>query len=520
MSRSTTAYPVSIDGVSGVEINACVVLEEKQIGQERRLKTLSKYVREHPRGWKKRKELADLLGAMGRWEEAVGEYRQLLSLQPQLIEVRLQLGKILQAIAREAEAIETYKSTMALTGNPATRQHLTGLIESCRQRDRSAAKAFESAAALEADNPAHWLALGQTQLRIENPAAALRAFDAILGLNPEDTTALIYSYDALIALARFPEARERIKRTLELAPQDFRALKRVADYRCGMGLVSGAEGKQTKQLVRTALRQAANAPGASESLAYYHIFRGEWKKGIALLEQFVAAHSNNPGGWYSLARCLFHISENRQATEAILRAKNLYSGDCEVYRLACEILPKAGKLQELKPLVEEMLERFPQQWSVRAAAGRVLVEGYKNIERGLAVAATAPELQPRMADAWFWYGRVLSLAKKHQEAVAVLERGWQCWQSYGGCPLPAALWLGESYRALGNRAKSRQWWQEAARQAAELMEFNPAVASYWQGKALKALGDNKGAAVCFNLALDRQLLYPARGEIEKILKRS
>lgn len=515
MSRSTTAYQVSIDGLFGVEINACLVLEEKPIGQERRLKTLSKYVREHPRGWKKLKELADLLLAMGRWEEAVGEYRQLLSLQPRLIEVRLQLGKILQAIAKEAEAIEIYKSTIALTGNPATRQHLTGLIESCRQRDRSAAKAFEAAAALEADNPAHWLALGQTQLRIENPAAALRAFDAILGLNPEDTNALIYSYDALFAACRFQQAQERVNRALELAPQDFRALKRVADYRCGMGLVRGEEGKQTKQLVREALR-VANAPSACESLAYYHIFRGQWKKGVALMEQFAQAHPNNPGGWYSLARCLFHLGENQKAAEAILHAKELYPGDCEIYRLACDILPEAGKLQELKPLLEEMLERFPQGWSIRAVAGRVLADNYKDIERGLAIAATAPELQPQVADAWFWYGRILSLAKKDQEAVAVLERGWQCWQSDGGCPLPAALWLAESYRALGNRAKSRQWWQEAARQAAELMEFNPAVASYWQGKALKGLGDKKGAAGCFSLALDHQLLYPARGEIKKI----
>ena len=515
MSRSTAAYLVSIDGLSGLEITACLVLDEKPIGQERRLKTLSKYVREHPRGWKKRKELADLLSAMGRWEEAVGEYRQVLSRQPRLIEVRLQLGKILQMMARKAEAIEAYKGAMALTGNPATRQHLSGLIESCRQGDRFAAIAFESAAALEADNPAHWLALGQTQLRIGNPAAALRAFDAILGLNPEETTALIYSYDALFTLSRFREAHERVNRALELAPEDFRALKRVADYRCGMRLVSRAEGKQTKQYIRRALRQVPNASGASESLAYYHVFRGQWKKGVAVLQQFVVARPNNPGGWYSLARCLFHVGENQKAAEAILRAQNLYPEDCEIYRLACDILPEAGKLQELQPLVQEMLGRFPQRWSIRAAAGRVLVEDYKDIERGLAVAATATELQPQVADAWFWYGRVLALGNQHQKAVAALERGWQCWQSDGGCPLPAALWLGESYRALGNQAKSRQWWQEAARQAGELMVFNPAVASYWQGKALKGLGDKKGAERCFGLALDRQLLYPARGEIEK-----
>ena len=519
MSRSTTAYLVGIDGLSGLEINAYLVLDEKPIKQDTKLKTLSKYVRQHPRGWKKRKELADLLRAMGRLVEAVGEYRQVLSRQPQLIEVWLQLGKILQMMAREAEAIEAYKSAMTLTGNPATRQHLTGLIESCRQCDRCAAIAFESAANLEADNPAHWLALGQTQLRIENPAAALRAFDAILLQGPEDSIALIYSYDALMALGRFREARERVNRALELAPEDFRALKRVADYRCGMGLVYGQEGKQTKQLINRALRQTANAPSALESLAYYHVFRGQWKKGVALLQKFAAGHPNNPGAWYSLARCLFHVGENRKAAEAILRAQNLYRGDCEIYRLACEILPEAGKLQELEPLVEEMLERFPQRWSVWAAAGRVLVQHYKDIERGLEVAATGPKLQAQVADAWFWYGRILALGNKHQEGVEALEQGWQQLQSSGGCPLPAALWLGESYRTLGDLAKSQQWWEEAARQAAELMEFNPALAGYWQGKALEAFGDRTGAARAYRSAPSHQLLYPLGLEVKEALKR-
>ena len=519
MSRNSTAHLVCINGFSDLEINVCLVLEEKPIKQNTKLKTLTKYVLQHPRGWKKRKQLADILRTMGRWEEAVSEYRQVLLRQPQLIEVWLQLGQILQLMAREAEAIETYESAMTLIGNPATREHLKGLIDSCRQSDRSAAIAFESAAALEPDNPAHWLAVGQTQLRIENPAAALKAFDAILAINPEDTIALIYSYDALFALGRFSEARQRINQALELAPQDFRALKRMADYRCGMGLVTGEEGKQTKQLIRAAVQQVANAPGTLESLAYYYIFRGQSKKGVDLLQKFAVAHPNNPGGWYSLARCLLHIGETCKAAEAILRAKNLYPGDCQIYLLACDILPEAGKLQELKPLVEEMLERFPERWSICATAGRVLAENYKDIERGLAVAATAPELQPQVADAWFCYGRVLVLAKKYQEAVEVLERGWQCWQSDGGCPIPAARWLGESYLALGDRAKSQQWWEEAARQAIELMEFNPAMATYSQGKALEALGDGKGAARAYRTIPSHQLLYPLVLEVKEALKR-
>jgi RNA polymerase sigma factor (sigma-70 family) len=42
--------------------------------ERRRLATLRRYVERHPRGWKKRLELAQILGAIGRGEEAQAEY--------------------------------------------------------------------------------------------------------------------------------------------------------------------------------------------------------------------------------------------------------------------------------------------------------------------------------------------------------------------------------------------------------------------------------------------------------------
>ena len=44
------------------------------------------------------------------------------------------------------------------------------------------------------------------------------------------------------------------------------------------------------------------------------------------------------------------------------------------------------------------------------------------------------------------------------------------------------------------------------------------VADYWLGRALVGLGDRLGAIEAYESALSQQLLYPARGEVEKILK--
>ena len=520
MSRKTTPCLVQPSQSSRVELNVKLGLEQKPTRQEQKLKTLTQYVQQYPSGWKKRLQLADLLYGIGNWDRAVEEYRQVIERQPQLIKVRLKLGKLLQVMGLVAEAIEVYENALALCRNPATEHHLRGLIGLCRHHPHQAIKAFESATSLEPENPSHWLALGQVQMEVENPVAAGRALDAILSLNPDDTVALISLYDALMAVGKLREARQCLNCAQELAPDDYQALKRLAKYRCRMRLVSSEAGKQTKQIVNAALKLAPDVPGTQQLLAYYYLFRGEWVKGVEVLQQFTEHHPHNPSGWYYYGWCLFQTSATQGAAEAMLNAYHLYSNDCEIYRALCEILPAAGRLEELRPLLDEMLERFPDRWSIWATVGRVLVEQFQEIEQGCDVSLKGTQLQPQLPDAWFRHGRVLALAGKHQDAVETLEQGWKLLEAgWISLSVPAAVWLGESYRSLGDEVASRKWWEEANERSRKLVEFDPAMAAYWQGRALQGLGEVTGAIAAYQNALSQQLLYPARGEVEAALKR-
>ena len=418
-----------------------------------------------------------------------------------------------------------------------------------------------------------------------------------MSLNPDDVVALIDSYDASQAVGNVRQAQRRLSKVLEVAPGDFRALKRLADTRCRMRLVSGEEGKQTKQMISSVLQLAPDAADARELLAYYHLFRGESANGIGVLERFTEEHPNHPRGWYSYGRCLFHTGEYQKAAEAMLKAYRLYPQDCEIYRALCEILPAAGMTsspvpldppqppltrgepEEAKPsnckgetplkvplvkgdlggsnrrlkakgdvegsnrhlkvplfkgdlggsnrevtltsIVEEMLDRFPDRWSVWTTAGRVLVESFQEIERGCSVSAKGTQLEPQLPDAWFCHGRVLALAGKHREAVEALAQGWQLLPEEGGYlqSVSAAVWLGEGYRRLGDEVASRKWLEKACQFAQELMEFDPAMAGYWQGRALLGLGDVTEAVEAYRSALSRRLLYPFRGEVEEAVKR-
>lgn len=196
----------------------------------------------------------------------------------------MQLGKILQLMKRTPEAISVYQGAVKIAKKEATKQHLLGLIQSCEDNPHGAIAAFKSATDLEPKNLAHWLALGQLQLEVEQPAVTLATFKTILSLDPHNLIALVYSYDLLLALGNLTEAERYLNQAMEIAPQDIQTLKRLITNRCHKKLVFDTEGKKTKKLINSLLKQASSSPEAHNLLAQYFILRGEDSKALKVLK--------------------------------------------------------------------------------------------------------------------------------------------------------------------------------------------------------------------------------------------
>ena len=503
-----------------MRLNEHLFSETRRTPQEIEIERLSKVVQQSPQDWEQRLILANLLYEMDCWDQSVAEYCQVLAQKPQLQSAWLKLGQILQQMAREPEAAAVYEHALTLADDPIYQLHLMGAIATCHHLPQTAIHAFGAATKLDPQNPDLWLALGEAHQTREDPVAALQAFEQFLWLKPDNILGLSHSYEALFALGRWREAGWRTERVLALDPCNVQALRTLADTRSKQGLVWGEEGKRTRQLIRSALRLAPQDARSQVSLAYYRIFRREPDKGIAALRQFTEAHPNKVDGWHCYARCLFHTGYFLEAAQAILKAHTLGEKDCDLYRTACEILPIVGKIHELQSLIIEMLDRFPERWSIWAAAGRVLVETFKDRERGCAFSALGKQLQPHLSQAWFQYGRVLMLAGQYQQATSVLERGWEQLANEEDLEaVSAAVWLAESYQATGDRTSSKFWWKVAHQKSHDLIEFNPAQAYYWQGKTLAGLGYEAAATQAYSTALGQQLLYPLRSEVEESVAR-
>ena len=366
MCKSVATDLVPILQPSGIELNAYVVLQNNPARRAQKIKTLSSYVQRHPSGWKKRLELADLLYETGEWNDAVAHYQTVLQRQPGLVNTGLQLGRLLQFMGRQAEAIRIYEHFSRVSQTEATRLHFQGALALCRRQYTAAAAAFQAAALLETDNPAHPHALGQVYLTLEAPLDALQAFEAVLNISPGDTVALSHCYDLLVALGELRKAETCLQHAYAFAPTNIQILTRAIQQRCRKGFVKGEAGKHTKRLIHAALRLSPHAVETHDAMANYYFKRGDKAKGIAVLQQFIDQHPKNPGIWLSYASLLYQAGNTQSAAEAILHTYQLYSQQSGIYRSICEILPAAGKKNELQPFLNEMLEHFPHCWSVWA----------------------------------------------------------------------------------------------------------------------------------------------------------
>ncbi|WP_055074379.1 tetratricopeptide repeat protein [Pseudanabaena sp. 'Roaring Creek'] len=527
MSGRITASLVQLSQSSGLELNFYIDFKEKIIRRDQKFISLQKYVQKHPQGWKKRLEFADLLCQMGNWQQAIAEYQQVIALQPQLLNVWLQLGRILRLMRLKADAVEVYQKALLRSEKKGTQDHIHGLIAVCRDQSHRAIESFTLAAVIEPDNIAHWMALAEVHWQRENPLGVLTALEKVDAIAPNDFLALIYSYDALIALGDFSVAIDKLSRAIAIAPDDMRTIQRQIDRRCQMRLVSGQEGKLTKKMLTSLLNLSPHNADAQKSLAYYHILRGEWQLGVKVLAALTAQYPNYPHAWYYYGKCLFETGEYEQAIAAMGQAYHLYPHDCEIYLGLCEMLATAKQLQDLQPLIEEMLLRFPDRWRVWATAGRIFVESLEQKERGCILSQQAIALDPQLANPWILHGRVLALAGKHPAAIHALEQGKALLRIGGLQLIPVALWLGDSYSLSslsdrGDRAiaisTAINYWQAACQGCQDLQEHDPAMTSYWLGKALTNLGDCLGGIQAYENALKCQLLYPIRGEVEMLLR--
>jgi len=195
-----------------------------------RAEALRQYVGKHPRGWRKRILLADMLLRGGRLEEAVMHYQAVVARRPGHWEAWTRLASALQYAGHADDAaevldhlenasatveIECYYRGLSLLARGKTEPAQENLL--CASRSKSCPPALSTLAVVHASRGRH--------------AEAFECAHDALEADPHDIQALLIAHDATSSLeGRTAHSEQYLERALAVAPDCIAILLRLFEH--------------------------------------------------------------------------------------------------------------------------------------------------------------------------------------------------------------------------------------------------------------------------------------------------
>lgn len=355
--RALRIVPLQLAGGAWRDV-VMVLREPLRRATRRRFESLHAYIRKHPRGWKRRRDLARLLRQEGEWGEAVPHYELVLKKHPRQPELWGELAEIQQALGQVEAARASYRQARNRSLSP---------LEKARWRAARCAAGGTRSEVLEAlevlrvvldpspgradlPRPSRLLAdRGRLRLRNGDFREAEEDFQELLARLPDDAELLVCSHDARIGAGDVAGAVQQLERALERGPDNPPALVRwlVHEARGRLSAEDETVHRRRRRLrelapdwcdarYAEALQQAkAGIRERRESGSSDHgRSRGRGGGGIQQLEAWLADRGCHPRGALLLARLWDELGCPERAAE--LRRS---SADAELVDLPATRLP-------------------------------------------------------------------------------------------------------------------------------------------------------------------------------------
>jgi tetratricopeptide (TPR) repeat protein len=228
---------------------------------------------------------ANTLDMLGRYDEAVEAYEEVISETPEWWEAHANLGICHARNGQPVRAEAAFRRGLEdCPGSPEIRDELAAHLLAERRDLHEALRLTEEAVALGRDEIRHLHTLGEVRLVIGDEAGAEEAYRAMLALDPENPEAHLEIGLLHEAHGEVREAEEHFVESLKSDPANPRALYSYAS------LYYAADDLETAEelLVRAVAADERYSPALS-ALASVRARRGEYRDALDYIEKAVEA---------------------------------------------------------------------------------------------------------------------------------------------------------------------------------------------------------------------------------------
>jgi tetratricopeptide (TPR) repeat protein len=228
---------------------------------------------------------ANTLDMLGRYDEAVEAYEEVIAETPEWWEAHANLGICHARNGQPARAEAAFRRGLDdCPGSPEIRDELAAHLLSERRDLPEALRLSEEAVALGRDEVRHLHTLGEARLAIGDEAGAAEAYSAMLDLDPENPEAHLELGLLYEARGEAREAEEHFVESLKSDPANPRALYSYAS------LYYAADDLETaEELLARAVASDARYSPALSALASIRARRGDYRDALDYIEKAVEA---------------------------------------------------------------------------------------------------------------------------------------------------------------------------------------------------------------------------------------
>jgi tetratricopeptide (TPR) repeat protein len=228
---------------------------------------------------------ANALDMLGRYDEAVAAYEEVISETPEWWEAHANLGICHARNGRMERAEAAFRRGLEdCPGSPEIRDELAAHLLAQGGDLQEALKLSEEAVALGRDEIRHLITLGEVKLALEDDAGAAEAYRAVLALDPENPDAHLELGILHERRGEAAEAEEHFMESLKADPGNPRALYSYASLYYTADDLEAAE-----EILERAVAADADYSPALSALASIRARRGEFGDALDFIERAVEA---------------------------------------------------------------------------------------------------------------------------------------------------------------------------------------------------------------------------------------